>query len=206
MMMAAEIPSHELLMIEKTIQGGYESTTMPEGSYDNVSTSVNNNNPSTCSVVPQWANLPTVSLNYTELIMQPISPDYCSTEVDLRDLINCSSSHFAEMAIMFQIPCQFYGLQPYMQYPAGEIFVPAYYLLKFVDTPLTLAALVSHLSRDTMRKENRTMLLRFPVYNNPKLDITCDAAAQTTTSPPSHSAWSSPPTCSSKTTIIQAQT
>jgi hypothetical protein len=108
-MMATEIPSQELLMAEKTIQGGYNSHAMPEESYDDVSTSVNNNNPSTCSVVPgtespfQWANLPTVSNNYTEfpmykentnvlLAMQPISPDYYSTEVDLKFQITFQSA------------------------------------------------------------------------------------------------------------------
>jgi hypothetical protein len=87
-------------MAKKTIQGGYNSQTMPEGSYDDVSTSLNNNNPGTCSVVPgtdspfQWAHLPNYSNNCTEFsmhkedtnvlpAMQLISPDCYSAEVNL---------------------------------------------------------------------------------------------------------------------------
>ena len=88
---------------------------MPGESLD-VFTPLNINNPNTCSVVPgtnspfQWANLPTY-INpklfplYTEdhnllPAIQPVSPDNCSTEVDLRDLTNFSTSHFTEMAKM----------------------------------------------------------------------------------------------------------
>ena len=87
------------------------------------------------------------------------------------------------MATKFQITCLFYGLQPYMQYPAGKILVPAYNRLKFVDTLLTSAAQVYHLSRDTMKDENRTMLPRIPMYNYTKLGFTCDADNNFATQP-----------------------
>jgi hypothetical protein len=72
-----------------------------------------------------------------------------------------------------------------MQYPAGKILVPAYNLLKFVDTLLTSAAQVyhHHLSRDTMKDENRTMLPRIPMYNYTKLGFTCDADNNFATQP-----------------------
>jgi hypothetical protein len=44
------------------------------------------------------------------LAMQPISPDYYSAKVDLsllRDLTNCSASHFAEMAPGSRSPASF---------------------------------------------------------------------------------------------------
>jgi hypothetical protein len=124
-MLAAQIPSHELLMAKEgtnlVLAMQHDSHDMPGESYDDVFpvfTPFNINNPS--SVGPrtdspfQWANLPTFSNNhrlfpmYKEgtnllLAMQPISSDYYSAEVDLslpRDLTNCSARHFAEMARM----------------------------------------------------------------------------------------------------------
>jgi hypothetical protein len=131
--------------------------------------------PAPSSVVPgtdtpfQWANLPTFSNNDSSS-PQPVSPDNCSTEVELRDLTNCSASHFTEMVRMsvysptmllrfhghyntkldynfntdlqlqFQSTFQSYGLLPYWKHQQGEISVPAFFRLTYFDASLTFPA------------------------------------------------------------------